>query len=64
MLFVQNTLETIKGSIAMKGIHIAQADEKNVTEDVFKRLENIRRKNDNLDYGVELASYRETKYGR
>lgn len=64
MLFVQNTSETIKGSIAMEGIHIAQIDEKNVTEDAFSRLESMRRKNDNLDYEVELASYREAKYGR
>lgn len=37
MLSVKNTLEATNGSIAMDGIHVAQADEKNITEDAFSR---------------------------
>lgn len=64
MLSVKECLEITKGSIAMEGIHIAQTNEKNITEDTFSHLESLTRKNDNLDYKAELASYREAKYGR
>ena len=64
MLSIKNTLETTKGSITMEGIHIIQTDKRNVTEDAFSRLESMRRKNDNLGYGVELANYRDPKYGK
>ena len=64
MLFVKNTLEATNGSITMDEIQVAQTDEKEITEDAFSRLENLIRKNDDLDYKAELASYREAKYGR
>ena len=47
----------------MQGVNGLYQDDRKEREDAFARLERIRRKNDNLDYDAELASYREEKYG-
>ena len=47
----------------MQGVNGLYQDDRKEREDAFNRLERIRRKNNNLDYDAELASYREEKYG-
>lgn len=47
----------------MQGVNGLYQDDRKEREDAFARLERMRRKNDNLDYDAELASYREEKYG-
>ena len=47
----------------MQGVSGLYQDDKQEREDAFSRLEQMRRRNDNLDYDAELASYREEKYG-
>lgn len=48
----------------MQGVNGLYNDNKAEKERAFERLEQLRRKGAVTDYDVELASYREEKYGK
>ena len=48
----------------MQGVNGLYNDNQSERKEAFARLEQLRRKGTVADYDVELASYREEKYGK